>query len=218
MRPWGEIVAELMAAHLTRQGPRWHLVQVAPQSRDQNAIRRLERHYEAYYPLERSWRPVPRLKLSRRQREAGVIKLQETIQPMFPRYVFTRFDPAGPWHDIFRLSGITGVVLRNGLPVPISDALITALRDREVSGAIPGTTPAIEVFRIGQWVNVADGPFATLRGQIHQIRTSNLDGIDAPTKLIVLIELFGRLTPCDVDVAAINPVPEAGSRDACISQ
>jgi hypothetical protein len=39
--------------------------------------------------------------------------------------------------------------------------------------------PAINVFRIGQWVEIADGPFAALRGEIQKICTLTLDGIDA---------------------------------------
>lgn len=208
MRPWSEITAELMAAHQSRCGPRWHVIQVASHTRDRQAVDRLRRHYEAYYPMERCWRPVPRLKLSKRQREAGVTRMQEILQPMFPRYVLTRFDPASSWRDIFRIAGVTGVVLRHGLPVPISDDLIVSLRQREVGGAIPGSTPAIQVFKIGQCVNIIEGPFASLRGEIQKIRTSNLDGIDAPTKLIVLIELFGRLTPVEAETAAIKPIPE----------
>lgn len=206
MRPWSDIVAELMTAHAARTGPRWHLVQVAPFAKDRPTVERLSRHYEAYYPLERCWKPVPQQQLSKRQRQAGISRMRETIQPMFSRYVFTRFDPASPWHDIFKIIGVTGMVLRHGLPVPISDDLVASLKANEINGAIPDTTPAINVFRIGQHIEVTDGPFATLRGEIQKIRTASLDGIDATLRMIVVIQLFGRLTPVDLDAAAVRAV------------
>jgi len=100
---------------------------------------------------------------------------------------------------------VTGMVLRQGLPVPISDDLVASLREHEVDGAIPGDMPAINVFRIGQWVEIADGPFAALRGEIQKIRTLTLDGNRCGGKITVLIELFGRLTPVDLDAAVVSP-------------
>jgi transcription antitermination factor NusG len=205
IRPWSEIVAELMDAHRARRGPRWHLAQVASHARDLPAAERLGRHYEAYCPLERCWQPVPRHQLSRRQREMGVTRMQEMVRPMFPRYLFCRFDPAGNWHDIFRITGVKGLVVRQGLPVPISDDLVASLRANEVDGAIPGDIPAINVFRVGQWVEINDGPFANLRGEIQKIRAASLDGIDAALRITVAIELFGRLTPVDLDAAVVSP-------------
>jgi transcription antitermination factor NusG len=61
------------------------------------------------------------------------------------------------------------------------------------------------VFRVGQWVEVKDGPFANLRGEIQKIRASSLDGIDAALRITVAIELFGRLTPVDLDAAVVSP-------------
>ncbi len=55
-------------------------------------------------------------------------------------------------------------------------------------------------------VEVKDGPFAALRGEVRKFRTASLDGIDAGLRITVAIELFGaRLTPVDLDAAVVSP-------------
>lgn len=203
MRPWSEVVEDLMAARAAVAGPRWHVVQVLPRYRDAQAVENLQRYYEVYYPLQRSLRPLPLRRLSRRQREVPLARLQPVTRPFLPRYSFARFDAASDWRTVFDRCGVIGLGLCGGLPAAISDDVVAAMRAAEVEGAIPGETPAIRVFRLGEPVEIVSGPFATLRGSVERIRHHVMDDLDITTKLVVLIGLLGRLTPVEVDARQV---------------
>lgn len=209
-RPWSEVVAELEARHRAQKGPRWHLVQVAAGQRDAHVVEWLGRRgYETYYPYVRSMRRQPRDRLSHKQRRARIAVTKPVLEPMFGRYVLVRFDMAdGRWRDIFDFHGAAGLASDpSGLPAPISDALIVRLRAAEVEGAIPGTTPAAQIFRLGQLVEVVDGPFSMFRGEIELINgASKVEDIDSPIRLTVAVNIFGRLTPVELDSEQVEPV------------
>lgn len=220
-RPWSGVLSDLQARHSAQAGPRWHLVQVAGGERDAHAVKWLKYNgYDPYYPMMRSLRPVVKLRqMSRKQRKAlreGQLTAAATrvvLVPFLHRYCFCRFDPsASGWHDILRLSGVTGLVSRHNMPVLISDQLIAALRAAEVEGAIPGHTPAAEVLVLGQLVEVIDGPFASFRGIIDKIRTATIEGLDTIERLTVSVEIFGRLTPMDLERHQIAPANVAAIR------
>lgn len=200
-RPWRDVIADLEARHRAQRGPRWHVVQCAPGESDKHACDWLDRlKYQVYYPRIRSMRRVGRKRMSQRQRRARLTVMREVLAPLLPRYVFTCFDLAdGRWREIFEIAGVTGIVCENGLPVPVSDDLIARMRNAEVDGAIPGATPAAEVYRLGQLVEIVDGPFAAFRGEIEQVKMGTIDGVVAAVQLTVAINIFGRLTPADLE-------------------
>lgn len=188
---------------------RWHLVQVSAKRKDQQAAESLLRQsFEVYYPQLRIFRPARLQELSKRQRAAGVTKIVPQLEPLFPRYLFTRFNPFTAWRDVFRLSGVCGMVIRNNLPVEIPDEVISNFRRHEIEEdgilAIPGSLPAIEVFKIGESVILTDGPFLNHRATIERIRTESLDGFDAATKFTILVEMFGRWTRTEVDARSVK--------------
>lgn len=208
-RPWSDILAELERRHREQTGPRWHLVQVVgPASRDRHAVEWLSlRGYEPYYPMVRTMRRLPQRQLSRRQRRDRVSVMRQVLEPMFSHYVLVRFDQrVAGWRDIFFAVGVKGIVCEQGRPVPIADDLIERLKAAEVDGAIPGATPAAEIFRLGQLVEVIDGPFQAFRGEIHRIRTMSIDGLDYDARMTVTLNLFGRLTPAQFDACQLIPV------------
>lgn len=213
-RPWCEVITDLEARHRAQTGPRWHLVQVAGGERDAHAVKWLKyRGYEPYYPMIRSLRPVvPMRQLSKKQRKAlreGDLTAAMTrvvLRPFLHRYCFCRFDPRSRgWQDVLKLSGVTGLMTRAGAPVMIADALIEGIRAKEVDGAIPGGTPAAEVLLLGQLVEVTDGPLAGYRGIIAKIRTVTIEGLDTIERLTVAVEIFGRLTPTELDANQVAP-------------
>lgn len=207
-RSWSDVVIELEAAHRAIRGPRWHLVQMCAGFRDRQAVEWLRRRgFHPYYPLLRTLARPPLRLLSRRQRKAGVPVLRQVLKPLFPRYCFVRFDRAvGGWRDIFAASGVTGIVCEHNQPVPIADDLIERLLMHEVDGAIPGDTPACLVFRVGQLVEITEGPLSHLRGEIEKIRTETIDGLDYGVRMTVLVDIFGRFTPVELGAEQIDAV------------
>lgn len=177
----------------------WHLVKVA-QARDATAVERLVRHgFDPYQPMERIWRPVRKSRMSKRERQLGVLRMEPHLRPMFSRYLFCRLDAAEEWRDIFLIAGVCGLTVCNGLPAPIDDALIDHLRSLEVDGAIAGDTPAGEVFHVGERVRVAHGPLSGRHGRIEKIRTCAIEGIDFQTRLVVVMEMFGGAARVELD-------------------
>jgi len=207
-RPWREVLADLEAHHRAQKGPRWHLVQVIGGQRDKKAVEWLRlRGYEPYYPQIRTWRRPPLRFLAPSQRRTGRV-MREKLEAMFLHYVFARFDPMrGGWRDILWAVGVAGIACEQGRPVPIADDLIERLKAAEVDGAIPGDTPASEVFRLGQLVEVAEGPLAPFRGEIEKIRCgTSIANLDTGARITVALEIFGRLTPTELDAYQIVPV------------
>jgi transcription termination/antitermination protein NusG len=207
-RPWRDVIADLEARHLAQCGPRWHLVQCAPGEKDQHACDWLGRlGYEVYYPRIRMLRRVGRKRLSQRQRRMRTMVMSEVLAPLWPRYVCTRFDVRdGQWHKIFEIAGVTGLVCARSRPVPISDGLIARMRGVEVDGAIPGATPAAEIYRVGALVEIVDGPFAAFRGEIEQVRLGAIGDVAMAVQLTVAINIFGRLTPTDLEPWQVEAV------------
>ncbi len=200
-RPWRDVIADLEARHHAQRGPRWHLVQCAPGENDAHACEWLGRlGYEVYYPRIRTLRRVGRKRLSQRQRRLRSVVMREVLAPLWPRYVMTRFDPQdGQWHRIFDIAGVTGLVCAQNRPVPIADDLIARMRAAEVGGAIPAATPAERIYRLGALAEITEGPFAGFRGAIERVRTETIAGVSAAVQLTVAINIFGRLTPVDLE-------------------
>lgn len=207
MRPWTEVLAELEARHHAQPGPRWHLVQCEPGEHDAHACEWLGRlGYEVYYPRVRKLKAVSRKGLSKRQRRLRATVMREVLAPLWPRYVMTRFDVQdGQWHRIFDIAGVTGLVCAQNRPVPIADDLIARMRASEVGGAIPAATPAARIYRLGALAEITEGPFTGFRGAIERVRTETIAGVSAAVQLTVAINIFGRLTPVDLEAWQARP-------------
>lgn len=183
----------------------WHIVRRVG-SNDQHALDWLKRmHLETYYPMVREMRPVPRKKLSQKQRQSGGSILRPTLMPFFPSYIFVRMKLAGmDWRSLKDIAGIGGLACEGGLPIEIPEALIDAIRVREIGGAVPGKTPAKLIFKLGQVVRVTEGPFASFEGLVEKLPDVDIQDIDSETRIRVALELFGRATTVDLPVASIE--------------
>lgn len=185
---------------------RWHIVHCVGRS-DEAIIDWLDEKFKfkTYYPSVREMRPVARKHLSRKQRSCGLTIMRPTVVPMFPRYVFVKFDMGtNDWRDVFRFAGATGMVCHGDLPVFVPDTLIDSIKSREVDGAVPGKTSARVVFAIGQHVTVIDGPFASFPGIVEKGLDIPIEELDADTRIKVAVNIFGRPTPVDLEITQVQ--------------
>lgn len=113
---------------------------------------------------------------------------------VFPGYVLIEMvlDDM-TWHLVKNTTGVTGFISNGNRPV--------ALQQHEVQQIIRELTegpqkPKIE-FQKGDIVRVLQGPFAEFTGKIDEV---NLDR----QKLRVLIELFGRDTPVELEFTQVE--------------
>lgn len=185
---------------------RWHVVHCVGKT-DRYVIEWLTEKFkfEIYYPVVQEMRPVPRNKLSAKQRQSDIEIMRPQRVPFFPRYVFVRFDMGKDnWREIFKFVGVGGMVCEGHLPVWVSDALITSIRAREVDGAVPGKTLARVIFAVGDEVVVQDGPFASFPGIVERGIDVSIEELDVDTRIRVAVNIFGRPTPVDLDLSQVK--------------
>lgn len=184
---------------------RWYLVRRTVRT-DGHALEWLKRCRLAfYYPMMRELRPVPRRRLSARQRASGVALMRPRKVPLFPGYIFVRMNlAADAWSIVSSIAGVGGLVCEGGLPVEMSAGLVDAILAREIDGVVPGKTPAALIFRPGDAVRICDGALSGLIATIEQTPDYTVADIDGDTRIKVAVEMFGVPTPVDLTFAQIE--------------
>jgi len=129
---------------------------------------------------------------------------QEVVKrKLFPGYVFVQMDlgdnidePNEAWEVVRNTPGVTGFVGTATRAVPLSiEEEARMLGSVGISGAKEKPKVAVS-FSVGDMVEVTAGPFAEFTGVI-----SDLDADKAKVK--VLVSIFGRETPVELDFSQI---------------
>src|SRR5258708_30130352 len=121
-------------------------------------------------------------------------KRQSVKRKVFPGYVLIEMVlDEETWHLVRSTTGVTGFVSSGNKPVPLQDKEVHAILQTE-----EGTAQRPKV----QWsksdgVRVVSGPFSGLSGKIEDV---NID----KEKLRVLISIFGRETPVELDFTQVE--------------
>ncbi len=90
---------------------------------------------------------------------------------------------------------MTSLVGSGNKPVPLQDKEIKAIQKQMKQEA-----PKIRVdFQIGEAVRVVDGPFTDFHGKVDDINPER-------GKLKVLVNMFGRETPVELDLLQVEKV------------
>jgi len=115
---------------------------------------------------------------------------------VFPGYVLinmTMSDEA--WYLVRNTPGVTGFVGLGNKPTSLSkDEAAVILRQMEAEA------PKVKVtFQRGQLVKIVDGPFAEFEGKVDDV--NNEKG-----KIRVLVSIFGRETPVELDFLQVERV------------
>lgn len=92
--------------------------------------------------------------------------------------------------------GVTNFLEAGGNPVPISEDELDRIKAR--SEGLEAAEHKIEIpFEVGEAVKVIDGPFRDFSGTISEINPER-------GKIKVMVSIFGRLTPVEVDFLQIK--------------
>lgn len=96
------------------------------------------------------------------------VRRKMQLRPLFPCYLFARFD-AGRWlYSFNHLEGVNKVVSFNGRPIPVDPAIIAGLRSRMgEAGCLVQTASLVEA---GQRVRLRGGLFDGYEGKIEELR------------------------------------------------
>jgi transcriptional antiterminator NusG len=123
-------------------------------------------------------------------------KKTEVKRKVFPGYVLIDMvlDDA-TWYLVKSTTGVTGFVSSGNKPVPLQEKEIQLILD-SVRGDVP--TPVVK-FEKGEVVRVVSGPFSEFTGKIEEVNADK-------EKLRVLISIFGRDTPVELDFQQVEKV------------
>jgi transcription termination/antitermination protein NusG len=140
-----------------------------------------------------------------------VIPLEEVIEfkngkkvvvqkKVFPGYLLCRLDlDDDSWYVVRNTPGVTGFVGNGAKPTPLSRKEVENILQVKVDETGAPTTrkakPRLE-YEVGESVRVKEGPFADFTGTIAEIN-------DIQLKLKVLVNIFGRETPVELDFAQV---------------
>jgi transcriptional antiterminator NusG len=134
---------------------------------------------------------------------AGGGKKEVVRRRLFPGYIFVQMDlgenveePNEAWEVVRYTPGVTGFVGTSNRAVPLSpDEEARMLGTLGVTGA--RETPKIKItFGVGDTVQVTSGPFADFTGIVSEVNPDR-------GKLKVLVSIFGRETPVELDFAQV---------------
>jgi transcriptional antiterminator RfaH len=83
-------------------------------------------------------------------------KYERVIRPLFPNYLFAKFDPSLQYHMIKYTRGVSGIVGNRGSPWPVSEDIIEIIKSRMNDEGLIVINPDIKV---GDKVEITEGPF-----------------------------------------------------------
>lgn len=110
----------------------------------------------------------------------------------FPGYVLVEMEMSDEsWHLVKNTDKVTGFVGGSAMkPTPISQKEVDNIL-HQIQEGVEKPKPKI-LFEIGEAVRVKDGPFTDFHGNVEDV---NYD----KSKLRVLVSIFGRPTPVELD-------------------
>ncbi len=122
---------------------------------------------------------------------------KEKTKKMFPGYILVEMvmsDEA--WYIVRNTPGVTGFIGSSGRgakPTPLLPQEIDKVLSTMGMSRLDGDSD----LKVGDMVNIIDGPFKGMTGKIDSVDKEN-------NRLNVLIDLFGQATPVEVELFQVN--------------
>jgi len=123
-------------------------------------------------------------------------KKENVKEKIFPGYVLVKMIlDDETWLLVRSTQGVTAFIGAGNKPTPISEEEVAAIQK-----FMDQATPTFQTnFSVGEAVKITDGPFAEFLGTI-----DNID--EARGKLRVLVSIFGRETPVELDFLQVKKI------------
>jgi transcription antitermination factor NusG len=122
-------------------------------------------------------------------------RIKRVQLPLFPGYLFCRFDPAARLR-VLKTPSVIGIVGIANVPTPIDENEIAAIRRVVDSGFGVSPHPFLQV---GQWVRINGGALAGLEGRIVDAKRRD--------RLILSVTLLQRSVAVEIDSAWVVHIP-----------
>ena len=169
--------------------PEWFAVQVRARWERSTSTLLSGKGYETLLPLYKAQR-----------RWSGRVK--EISSPLFPGYVFCRFDVLKRL-PILVTPGVISLLGRGRVPIPVEAAEISAIQTLVSSGLPVEPWPYLEV---GQKVRIEDHALHGVEGILIGFRGSR--------RIVVSVTLLRRSVALEIERARVSPVRPSRNADA----
>jgi transcriptional antiterminator NusG len=115
---------------------------------------------------------------------------------VFPGYILVEMIMTEEsWYVVRNTPGVTGFVSSGDKPAPLREEEVGKILKR-----METDQPKVRVtYRPGQAVHIIDGPFADFRGTVEEVNMEK-------GKVRVLVSMFGRETPLELDLLQVEKV------------
>ncbi|HLB59503.1 MAG TPA: transcription termination/antitermination protein NusG [Bdellovibrionota bacterium] len=125
-------------------------------------------------------------------------KKRTIARKFFPGYILVQLVlTPETWHLVKNTPKITGFVGDTSKPVPISEEEVMKLTRQITEGTLK-SKPKV-TFADGDQIRVIDGPFANFNGVVDDVKPDK-------GKVRVLVSIFGRSTPVELDFSQVEKV------------
>jgi len=129
-------------------------------------------------------------------------RIKEMEAPLFPEYLFCRFNP----HDrlpILKTPGVIQIVGFNNTPAAVDENEILSIQRLVASGVQHQPCPFLTV---GDRVRISAGPLLGLEGLLTDIKGSH--------RLVLSVSLLQRSVAVEIDSAFITPLARAKAKQS----
>ena len=116
----------------------------------------------------------------------------------YPGYVLVRMElDDTTWHLVKNTPKVTGFLGGNSTPTPIPQGEV----DKVIAQMVEGITKPKPKFHFdeGDEVKIVDGPFSNFIGRVDEVKEDK-------AKLRVLISIFGRATPVELEFVQVEKI------------
>ncbi|MGH9350148.1 MAG: transcription termination/antitermination protein NusG [Vicinamibacterales bacterium] len=131
------------------------------------------------------------------------------VKPLFPGYIFGRFNVLQDWHRVRFTRGVRDVLSLGGRPLPVEDEIIHIVMSRMDGDGLVRVADAIQA---GDRVVIRSGPFRDLVG-IFEAPANDQARI---TVLLTAVNWSARVDVAKDSVSRAEPErPRPGARGSC---
>ena len=160
----------------------WFAVRVRSNFEQMTAAALRGKGYEEFLPVYRA-------------RRRWSDRLKEVDCPLFPGYVFCRFDVENRL-PVLVTPGVISILGMGKTPVPLDEGEIEAVRVIVRSGLVAGPWPFV---RVGQAVYIEEGPLAGAEGVVIKVK--------GRYRLVASVTLLQRSVYVEIDREWVRPIP-----------
>ena len=173
-----------------QQGKRWYVLHTYS-GYEENVSRNLKQRIESMDMEDKIFDILIPMETKIKIKNGKRRKVQEKI---FPGYVLVNMVVTdASWYVVRNTPNVTGFVGSGNTPTPVSEEEIKSLMER-----MGKDEPEFKIdMAVGDNVRIVDGPFKDFEGKISEVD-------EARGKAKVLVSMFGRETPVELDFLQIK--------------